>query len=323
MAVGSCSGDSMASVTESDSRILSFQNSYVPTYRPVQPIRIHHLLCMTRQKQQFLDQSRLYSRIFCISLCGISFLLMLCISPLPWIHLVELKNSFHELHVGLWTLCNHTICWDHTPRSPYNFQIPRILYLISAIISIITVTWLCISIYKSMESIYLDLGAAIAIFISGTCLLFSLIMFLVHTKRNTRHSMATQYLWTYYLTWGSNFFYLLAGLISLFNYVRSRSPTRRPHLTVFPLTRSRVNSMTSMELDISETKSPYPVSSKGLKSMKYSSSLGSGSRPRLGLVTLSRKGSTVFGRSSVDPGKGIVPRVREKMSMGESSSSKN
>jgi hypothetical protein len=71
----------------------------------------------TERQRQYMDQTHTYIRMFCGSLCGSSFLMMICTSPLNWVQFLVTKNGL-ELSAGLWTLCNHELCWGHTPKSP-------------------------------------------------------------------------------------------------------------------------------------------------------------------------------------------------------------
>lgn len=64
-----------------------------------------------------MDQAHIYIRILCGSLCSFSLLMLIAMSPLNWVQFLVIKNGL-ELYAGLWTLCNHELCWNHTPKPP-------------------------------------------------------------------------------------------------------------------------------------------------------------------------------------------------------------
>ncbi|KAI5163829.1 hypothetical protein MUG91_G46n74 [Manis pentadactyla] len=70
-----------------------------------------------QRQQEHVDQTHAYLRMFCGSLCGFSLLMLICVSPLNWVQFLVIKNGL-ELHAGLWTSCNHELCWSHAPKPP-------------------------------------------------------------------------------------------------------------------------------------------------------------------------------------------------------------
>ncbi|EHH27460.1 hypothetical protein EGK_17656 [Macaca mulatta] len=88
----------------------------------------------------------------------------------------------------------------------------------------------------------LDLKVSMLSFISvlATCLLLCLNLFVAQVHWHTRDAMDSDLLWTYYLNWCSDIFYMFAGIISLLNYLTSRSPARDENVTVIPTERSRL-----------------------------------------------------------------------------------
>lgn len=70
-----------------------------------------------QRRQQHVDQTHIYIRMFCGSLCGFGLLMLICSTPLSWVQFLVIKNGF-ELYAGLWISCNHELCWSGTPRPP-------------------------------------------------------------------------------------------------------------------------------------------------------------------------------------------------------------
>nr|XP_051678279.1 transmembrane protein 202 isoform X3 [Oryctolagus cuniculus] len=116
----------MATKMESNENVvMTFYNPEVPkvkgkrTYqKPTLPTNKHPGASMPPQRrQQDVHQTHTYIRMFCGSLCGFSFLVAVCTSPLSWVQLLVIRDGA-ELYAGLWTLCSHELCWTHTPRPP-------------------------------------------------------------------------------------------------------------------------------------------------------------------------------------------------------------
>lgn len=70
-----------------------------------------------QRRQQHVDQTHTYIRMFCGSLCGFSLLVLICMSPLNWVQFLVINDGL-ELYAGLWIPCNHELCWSHTPKPP-------------------------------------------------------------------------------------------------------------------------------------------------------------------------------------------------------------
>ncbi|XP_072484063.1 transmembrane protein 202-like isoform X2 [Notamacropus eugenii] len=175
-------------------------------------------LLSPREQQHLLKQTHLYIRMFCAGLCGFTLVLLLCISPMPWVQFL-LATSGLELHAGLWTLCEHKLCWTHVPSRPYYLQISRIFFLLSAFTAFIILAWVISSCRHGKEpSTHLDRGVAILSLISGASLFLCLVFFVMQVKKYTNYVMGSSYLWIFHFNWWGSFFYIVAGLISFFNY---------------------------------------------------------------------------------------------------------
>lgn len=70
-----------------------------------------------QKRQQYLSEAYTYTRMFCASLSGFSLLLLICTSPMHWVQFLVTNNGL-ELNAGLWTLCNHELCWSHILKPP-------------------------------------------------------------------------------------------------------------------------------------------------------------------------------------------------------------
>uniref|UniRef100_A0A2I3NC56 Transmembrane protein 202 n=2 Tax=Cercopithecinae TaxID=9528 RepID=A0A2I3NC56_PAPAN len=121
-------------------------------------------------------------------------------------------------------------------------QYSRAFFLISVFTILIGLGWLFSSWLPSRGSMTtnLDLKVSMLSFISATCLLLCLNLFVAQVHWHTRDAMDSDLLWTYYLNWCSDIFYMFAGIISLLNYLTSRSPARDENVTVIPTERSRL-----------------------------------------------------------------------------------
>ncbi|XP_006753063.1 PREDICTED: transmembrane protein 202, partial [Myotis davidii] len=105
--------------------VLTFYSPEVPKLkgnrkyqRPTLPTNKHPSASMPPQRrQQHVDQTHTYIRMFCGSLCGFSLLMLICVSPLNWVQFLVIKNGL-ELYAGLWISCHHELCWSHTPKPP-------------------------------------------------------------------------------------------------------------------------------------------------------------------------------------------------------------
>lgn len=91
----------------------------VPLLSPPQPIlpRMHRLSSTPPYQRRLLQKSRSYIRLLCACFSGFSCVLLLCLSPLHWVRFTVLKDR-QRLLAGLWTVCHHDLCWNHTPKAP-------------------------------------------------------------------------------------------------------------------------------------------------------------------------------------------------------------
>ncbi|XP_062946098.1 transmembrane protein 202 [Cynocephalus volans] len=229
--------------------VLTFHSPEVPKVkgnrkyqRPTLPTNKHPSASMPPQRrQQHVDQTHTYIRMFCGSLCGFSLLMLICMSPLNWVQFLVIKNGL-ELYAGLWTLCNHELCWSHTPKPPYYLQYSRAFFLVSVLTILIGLSWLFSSCFSRTGSMTtnLDLTVSMLSFISAACLLTCLNLFMAQVHWHTRDVMESDFLWTYHFNWWSDFLYMFAGIISFLNYITSRSPPPDQNVTVIPTERSRL-----------------------------------------------------------------------------------
>uniref|UniRef100_G1RUM7 Transmembrane protein 202 n=2 Tax=Nomascus leucogenys TaxID=61853 RepID=G1RUM7_NOMLE len=245
--------------------------------RPTLPAKKHPSASMSSQRQQqLMDQLHIYIRMLCGSLCSFSLLMLVAMSPLNWVQFLVIKNGL-ELYAGLWTLCNHELCWSHTPKPPYYLQYSRAFFLISVFTILIGLGWLFRSWLPSQGSMTtnLDLKVSMLSFISATCLLLCLNLFVAQVHWHARDAMESDFLWTYYLNWCSDIFYMFAGIISLLNYVTSRSPARDENVTVIPTERSR--------LGVGPVTTVSPAKDEGPRSEMESLSVREKNLPKAGL----------------------------------------
>nr|XP_054388837.1 transmembrane protein 202 isoform X2 [Pongo abelii] len=201
--------------------------------RPTLPAKKHPSASMSSQRQQqLMDQAHIYIRTLCGSLCSFSLLTLIAMSPLNWVQFLVIKNGL-ELYAGLWTLCNHELCWSHTPKPPYYLQYSRAFFLISVFTILIGLGWLFSSWLPSRGSMTtnLDLKVSMLSFISG--------------------------------------------IISLLNYLTSRSPARDENVTVIPTERSR--------LGVGPVTTVSPAKDEGPRSEMESLSVRENNLPKAGL----------------------------------------
>ncbi|XP_078189702.1 transmembrane protein 202 isoform X2 [Callithrix jacchus] len=131
-------------------------------------------LMSSQRRQQHVDQAHIYIRMLCGSLCSFSLLMLIGMSPLNWVQFLVNRNGL-ELYAGLWTLCNHELCWSHTPKPPYYLQYSRAFFLISIFTILIGLGWLFSSGLPSRRSMTtnLDLKVSMLSFISGIVFLLN------------------------------------------------------------------------------------------------------------------------------------------------------
>nr|XP_015102999.1 transmembrane protein 202 isoform X1 [Vicugna pacos] len=209
---------------------------------PTLPTNQHPSASMPPQRQQqHMDQTHTYIRMFCGSLCGFSLLMLICVSPLNWVQFLVIKNGL-ELYAGLWISCHDELCWSRTPKPPYYLQYSRAFFLISVLTILIGLGWLfsaCLPRTGSTTT-NLDLKVSVLSFISASCLLLCLILFLAQVHWHTREAMESAFLWTYHLNWGSDFLYTFAGILSFLNYLTSRAPPLDQNVIAIPTEKSRL-----------------------------------------------------------------------------------
>ncbi|ERE76430.1 transmembrane protein [Cricetulus griseus] len=180
------------------------------------------------------------------SVRSVSLLLLICTSPLSWVQFLVTNNGL-ELNAGLWTLCNHELCWSHTPKPPYYLQYSRALFIIS-ILCMLTGLGLLFSSCRPAKGILtseLDLKLSILSFCSAVCLLLCLNLFLAQVEWYTQSAMESEFLWTYYLNWCSDVLYICAGIISFLNYITFQSPTPDQSDNTIPWHKSRLQKQTT------------------------------------------------------------------------------
>ncbi|XP_047397125.1 transmembrane protein 202 isoform X5 [Sciurus carolinensis] len=136
------------------------------TEKPTLPTDKH--LSSSQKRQLHMNQTRSYIRMFCGSLCTFSFLMLISSSPLNWVQFLVTKSGL-ELYAGLWTLCNHELCWNHTPKPPYYLQYSRAFFIISILIMLINLGLLFNSCLPGRASMISNLDPKVSMlsFISG------------------------------------------------------------------------------------------------------------------------------------------------------------
>ncbi|XP_049639928.1 LOW QUALITY PROTEIN: transmembrane protein 202 [Suncus etruscus] len=209
--------------------------------RPTLPTKKHPGASMSPERRQHhVDQTHTYFRMFCGSLCGFSFLMVLMMSPMKWVQLLVIKNGL-ELYAGLWVTCSHELCWRQTATPPYYLEYSRVFFIFSIIFIVVALGWLVASCLPRRGGTVdnLDLKVSILSFMSAICLLFCLIIFLKQVHWHAENIMEANFLWPYYLNWWCDLFYILAGIISLLNHLTSSSPVDQ-NVTVKPVEKSRL-----------------------------------------------------------------------------------
>ncbi|KAL1781483.1 transmembrane protein 202 [Sigmodon hispidus] len=177
-----------------------------------------------QKRQQYVDQAYTYTRMFGGSLSGFSLLMLICTSPLSWVQFLVTINGL-ELNAGLWTICNHELCWSHTPKPPYYLQYSRVLF-ITSILCILVGLGLLFRSCRPTEGIIspeLDFKVSILSFCSAFCLFLCLNLFLAQVEWYTKSDLESEFLWAYYLNWCSDVLFVCAGIISFLNYVTLQS----------------------------------------------------------------------------------------------------
>ncbi|OBS80760.1 hypothetical protein A6R68_21032 [Neotoma lepida] len=196
-----------------------------------------------QKRQQYLNQVYTYTRIFCGSLSAFSLLLLICMAPLSWVQFLVTNNGL-ELNAGLWTLCNHELCWSHAPKPPFYLQYSRALFIIS-VLCMLTGLGLLFRSFRTAEEIVsseLDLKVSILSFCSAFCLLLCLNLFVAQVEWYTKSTMESEFLWAYYLNWCNDFLCVCAGIIYFLNYITFPSHPPDPSVSKTPQQKSRQDS---------------------------------------------------------------------------------
>uniref|UniRef100_I3ML02 Transmembrane protein 202 n=2 Tax=Ictidomys tridecemlineatus TaxID=43179 RepID=I3ML02_ICTTR len=198
-------------------------------------------LTSSQKRQLYINQTRIYIRMFCGSLCGFSLLMLISTSPLNWVQFLVTRSGM-EFYAGLWTLCNHELCWDNIPKPPYYLQYSRIFYIISILTILITLTILLNSCLPEKENVTrnFDLKVSMLSFISAIFLFLCLYMFLAQIHWHTRNVMESSFLWSYHMNWWCDFLYMCSGILSFLNYITFKSVPDGLNVTVTPVERSRL-----------------------------------------------------------------------------------
>ncbi|XP_026923516.2 transmembrane protein 202-like isoform X2 [Acinonyx jubatus] len=224
-----------------------------PTYRPILPYRMYHFSSMSPHQRQLLERTQSYIHMFCAGLMGFIFVLLMCLSPLHWVRFMVMKDK-KKLFAGLWTVCHHDLCWSHVPKAPYYLQCSRAFFLISAFIILIIIIWLSTFLTKGTgDKTHIDLGMSIFSFISGTCLLLCLILYLMQVKLYSRNVLEPHFLLAYRLNWWGSIFYMTVGFLSGLNHISSPATSPDQNLLVIPITRTRIGNTARVDWGLTET----------------------------------------------------------------------
>lgn len=93
------------------------------------PLRAPRSVAMPAYRQQLLERTRSCLRAFCVGLLGFISVLLLCLSPLPWVQFTVLKDQ-KRLWAGLWTLCHSDLCWSHPVSALQILEPPPLVSLL-------------------------------------------------------------------------------------------------------------------------------------------------------------------------------------------------
>ncbi|XP_075391678.1 transmembrane protein 202 [Tenrec ecaudatus] len=233
---------------ERDHLSMTFYNPEIPQIkgnpnyqRPTLPTNKYPSASMPPQRrQQHVDQTYNNIRMFCGSLCGFGLLILICMSPLNWVQFLVTKNGL-ELYTGLWTSCNHELCWSDTHTCEYYLQFSRVFFLTSVLTILIALGWLvsaCLP-RRGRVTTNLDLKVSMLSFTSATCLLLCLTLFLAQVHQHNRDVLESNILWSYYLSYCGDFLYVFAGIISFLNHI-SYKPSYEENVSVIPTEKSRL-----------------------------------------------------------------------------------
>ncbi|XP_032721041.1 transmembrane protein 202 isoform X3 [Lontra canadensis] len=194
-----------------------------------------------RRRQQHVDQTHIYIRMFCGSLCGFGLLMLICSTPLSWVQFLVIKNGL-ELYAGLWISCSHELCWSSTPKPPYYLQISRAFFLISLFSIVVALAWLISSCLPRRGGLTtnLDLKVSMLSFIAAISLLLCLVLFLAQVHWHAKDALEPDFLWAYHINWWSDFLYTFSGIISFLNYITFRFPSLDRNVSAVPKEQSRL-----------------------------------------------------------------------------------
>ncbi|XP_023110852.2 transmembrane protein 202 isoform X2 [Felis catus] len=214
---------------------------------------MYHFSSMSSHQRQLLERTQSYIRMFCAGLMGFIFVLLMCLFPLHWVRFMVMKDK-KKLFAGLWTVCHHDLCWSHVPKAPHYLQYSRAFFLISAFIILIIIIWLSTFLTKGPgDKTHIDLGMSIFSFISGTCLLLCLILYLMQVKLYSRNVLEPHFLLAYHLNWWGSIFYMTVGFLSGLNHISSQATSPDQNLFVIPITRTRIGNTARVDRGLTET----------------------------------------------------------------------
>ncbi|XP_032721042.1 transmembrane protein 202 isoform X4 [Lontra canadensis] len=212
--------------------VLTFHNPKAPKIqgnrkyqRPTLPVSKHLNVTMPPQRrQQHVDQTHIYIRMFCGSLCGFGLLMLICSTPLSWVQFLVIKNGL-ELYAGLWISCSHELCWSSTPKPPF-----------------VALAWLISSCLPRRGGLTtnLDLKVSMLSFIAAISLLLCLVLFLAQVHWHAKDALEPDFLWAYHINWWSDFLYTFSGIISFLNYITFRFPSLDRNVSAVPKEQSRL-----------------------------------------------------------------------------------
>ncbi|XP_004611885.3 transmembrane protein 202 [Sorex araneus] len=225
--------------------------------RATLPTSSHPGASMSPQRRRHhVDQTHIYFRMFCGSLCGFGILMMLSTSPMNWVELLVIKSG-HELYEGLWVTCSHELCWRQTETSSYYLQYSRATFIISALFILNALGCLIASCLPRRGGIVdnLDLKLSILSFLSAICLLLCLVLFLEQVNWHARDIMEVDFLWTYHLNCWCDLLYTLAGIISFLNHLHARQLPEQ-NVSAKPVEKSRLGVGPVTEAELFEVKGP-------------------------------------------------------------------
>ncbi|XP_016049972.1 transmembrane protein 202 isoform X2 [Erinaceus europaeus] len=206
------------------------------------PTNTHPSAVMAPEKrQQLVDQTQTYVRMLSGSLCGFSFLVLVCVSPMNWVLFLVTSEGL-ELHSGLWVSCSHKLCWMHMPEILYYLHLSRLFFIFSMVTIIIYFILLLSSCLPRRGFVIssLDLKLSLLSLTSALWLLVCLILFLQQAREHSEGTMESQFLWPYHGSWCADFLYTFAGLMSFLNHRDTSTPPLDHKAFVIPTEQTRL-----------------------------------------------------------------------------------